>query len=243
MNPLAQELNSVLTSTLAYELLSDYGRRMYFPKGIISQSAEAKQKAHRYNATIGIATEAGEAMCIPSIFSEFTDNLSKNDVFPYAPTAGDPALRKAWLAEMIDKNPSIKGKKTSLPVVVGGLTHAISIVGSLFIEKGESIIIPDMYWGNYNLVFTEQREATQISFPLFKDGKLNIAGLADAIDSVKGNKVSMILNFPNNPTGYTPTNAEADELVAMLLQKAEAGKKLLVFTDDAYFGLFFEEDI
>ena len=243
MNPLAQELNSVLTSTLAYELLSDYGRRMYFPKGIISQSAEAKQKAHRYNATIGIATEAGEAMCIPSIFSEFTDNLSKNDVFPYAPTAGDPALRKAWLAEMIDKNPSIKGKKTSLPVVVGGLTHAISIVGSLFIEKGESIIIPDMYWGNYNLVFTEQREATQISFPLFKDGKLNIAGLADAIDSVKGNKVSIILNFPNNPTGYTPTNAEADELVAMLLQKAEAGKKLLVFTDDAYFGLFFEEDI
>jgi aspartate/methionine/tyrosine aminotransferase len=53
----------------------------------------------------------------------------------------------------------------------------------------------------------------------------------------------MILNFPNNPTGYTPTNAEADELVAMLLKKAEAGKKLLVFTDDAYFGLFFEDDI
>ena len=243
MNPLAKELNDVLAGSLADELLSDYGRRMYFPKGIISQSAEAKQKAHKYNATIGIATEGGSAMCIPSIYAEFTGELSKNDVFPYAPTAGDLALRKAWLEEMIKKNPSMKGKKTSLPVVTGGLTHAISLAASLFLDKDESIIVPDMYWGNYNLVFTEQREAKQVSFPLFVDGKLNITGLSDTIDAIEGPHVSMILNFPNNPTGYTPTNAEMDEIVAMLRGKAEAGRKLLVFTDDAYFGLFFEEDV
>ena len=243
MNPLAKELNDVLAGSLASELLSDYGHRMYFPKGIISQSAEAKQKAHKYNATIGIATESGTAMCIPSIFAEFTNDLSRDDVFPYAPTAGDVALRKVWLEEMVKKNPSMQGKNTSLPVVVGGLTHAISLAGALFIDKGDSIIVPDMYWGNYNLVFTEQREAQQVSFPLFAEGTLNIAGLAETIDSIPGNKVAMILNFPNNPTGYTPTHAEADALVAMLREKAESGKKLLIFTDDAYFGLFFEEDI
>ncbi|MFA6689729.1 MAG: aminotransferase class I/II-fold pyridoxal phosphate-dependent enzyme, partial [Sphaerochaetaceae bacterium] len=32
-------------------------------------------------------------------------------------------------------------------------------------------------------------------------------------------------------------------LAAMLIQKADDGKKLLVFTDDAYFGLFFEPDV
>jgi aspartate/methionine/tyrosine aminotransferase len=243
MNPLAKELNEVLAGTLADELLSDYGHRMYFPKGIISQSAEAKQKAHKYNATIGIATEKGSAMCIPSIYSEFTDGLSKDEVFPYAPTAGDPALRNAWLTEMVAKNPSMAGKKTSLPVVTGGLTHAISLAAALFLDKGESIIVPDMYWGNYNLVFTEQREAKQVSFPLFRDGKLNIQGLSETIDSIEGPHVAMILNFPNNPTGYTPTNTEADEIVKMLVGKAEAGRKLLVFTDDAYFGLFFEDDI
>lgn len=243
MNSLAKELNDVLEGTLVAQLLSDYGQRMYFPKGIISQSAEAKQKAHTYNATIGIATEKGDAMCIPSMLAKFTNDLSKNEIFPYAPTAGEPLLRKLWLKEMIKKNPSMAGKQTSLPVVTSGLTHAISIAASLFVEKGHSIIVPDMYWGNYNLIFTEQREAKQISFPLFAQGQLNIEGLASTIDAIEEPHVAMILNFPNNPTGYTPTQTEAHNLVSMLTEKAEQGKKLLIFTDDAYFGLFFEEDV
>lgn len=243
MNPLAMELNDVLAGTLAGEMLSDYGRRMYFPKGIISQSAEAKQKAHRYNATIGIATENGNAMCLPSVFSEFAGGLTRDDVFPYAPTAGEVSLRTLWLEEMIRKNPSMAGKKVSLPVVTSGLTHAISLAASLFLDAGEPIIIPDMYWGNYNLVFTEQRQAVSVSFPLFADGGLNIGGLAETIDAIDTPHVAMILNFPNNPTGYTPTNDEARRLVEMLVGKAQTGRKLLVFTDDAYFGLFFEKDV
>ncbi len=243
MNPLATELNTQLEGTIIADMLSDYGKRMYFPKGIISQSAEAKQKAHRYNATIGIATENNDALYIPSVYSGFTDTLEVNEVFPYAPTAGEPALRAAWLEEMVRKNPSMKGKKTSLPVVTNGLTHAISIALSLFLDEGDEIIVPDFYWGNYNLIINEQRKAVNVPFDLFADGKLNIEGLSATIDASKSGKVALILNFPNNPTGYTPTTDEAERLVRMLTDKAEAGKKLLVFTDDAYFGLFFEEDV
>ena len=244
MNPLAKELNSNLEGTIISQLLSDYGKRMYFPKGIISQSAEAKQKAHRYNATIGIATEHNDALHIPSVLNGFTHNLTVNEIFPYAPTAGDPGLRKVWLEEMVRKNPSMKGKLTSLPVVTGGLTHAISIAFSLFLDKGDEVIVPDFYWGNYNLIFTEQREAITVTTPLFDEKmNLNIKGLSQTIDNSKGEKVALILNFPNNPTGYTPTNDEAKDLVAMLVEKAENGKKLFIFTDDAYFGLFFEENV
>jgi len=168
--------------------------------------------------------------------------LTADDVFPYAPTAGEMALRKLWLEQMVRKNPSMKGKKVSLPIVTSGLTHSISIAASLFLDKGQSIIVPDMYWGNYNLVFAEQREAKMVSFPLFANDRLNIDGLAKAIDSVPGDRCAMILNFPNNPTGYTPTLDEAKALVAMLVDKANSGRQLLVFTDDAYFGLFFEKD-
>ncbi len=243
MNPLAKELNEVLSTTIVEDLLSDYGKRMYFPKGIISQSAEAKQRARKYNATIGIATDKGSAMCIPSVFAGFTGGLSHDDVFPYAPTAGELPLRKVWLDEMRKKNPELQGKTISLPVVTSGLTHAISIAASLFLDKGESIIVPDMYWGNYNLTFVEQREANMVFFPLFANGGLNVEGLAKTIDSIPGDQAALILNFPNNPTGYTPTWTEARALVAMLVDKAEKGKKLLVFTDDAYFGLFFEQDV
>ena len=63
VNPLAADLNQTLKDQApeVFEMLSAYGRRIYFPKGILSQSAEAKAKAHRFNATIGIATEGGQA--------------------------------------------------------------------------------------------------------------------------------------------------------------------------------------
>ena len=59
MNPLAVELNEQLSQHNPYvlEMLSDLGKNLFFPKGILTQSAEAKDKAHKYNATIGIATE------------------------------------------------------------------------------------------------------------------------------------------------------------------------------------------
>lgn len=243
MNPLAQQLNQTLSGTIVDDMLSDYGRRMYFPKGIISQSAEAKQKATRFNATIGIATEHGKAMHLPSVYACFSPEMGVDELFPYAPTAGEMALRKKWLEEMRIKNPPMKEASVSLPIVTSGLTHAISVAASLFIDKDQQVLCPDLYWGNYNLIFTEQRQAKMVSFPLFLDNELNIEGLSEAIDATGTDRIAMILNFPNNPAGYTPTETEMEALAAMLIQKADDGKKLLVFTDDAYFGLFFEPDV
>jgi aspartate/methionine/tyrosine aminotransferase len=49
----------------------------------------------------------------------------------------------------------------------------------------------------------------------------------------------VLLNFPNNPTGYMPTPTEGEGIVRALLAQAERGTKLVVLADDAYFGLFF----
>ena len=47
MNPIAQSLNQVIEKGNPYlmEMLSDVGKNLFFPKGILSQSAEAKEKA------------------------------------------------------------------------------------------------------------------------------------------------------------------------------------------------------
>ena len=247
MNPIAKELNETLHGTIVDALLSDMGKEMFFPKGIVAQSAEASQKATRYNATVGMATQHGEAICLPSIQHEFS-HLSVNDVFPYAPTAGVMDLRRVWKQEMYTKNPTMAGKETSLPVVTAGLTHGISVTADLFLSEGDTILVPDMFWGNYNLIFGVRRKAKVVSFPFFTEqGGFNLEALSRAIDKVPSAKVALILNFPNNPTGYTPTVSETQGLVDLLVQYASGSngkeaKKLLVITDDAYFGLFFEED-
>jgi aspartate/methionine/tyrosine aminotransferase len=56
-------------------------------------------------------------------------------------------------------------------------------------------------------------------------------------------KALVLLNFPNNPTGYTPTCAEVDAIVAELLAAAQRGMRLVVMVDDAYFGLVYEPGI
>ncbi|HQJ05180.1 MAG TPA: hypothetical protein PLI57_02235, partial [Spirochaetota bacterium] len=57
MKETAIEMNKILKekSDIFYFMLSDFGKNIYMPKGIIVQSAEAKEKATKYNATIGIA--------------------------------------------------------------------------------------------------------------------------------------------------------------------------------------------
>ncbi len=241
MNTIAQELNDVLEGTVVYELLSKFGKRFYFPKGIVAQSAEAKKKAHRFNATVGMATTGGVPMYLESVKRQ-VPGLTPAEMFPYAPTPGVLELREKWRKEMDRKNPSLKGKRTSLPLVTSGLTHGISTIADLFLDPGDPIIIPDMFWGNYRLIFEGRNLAEIKQFSFFnEEGSINLEALKNTISKITGSKFAVILNFPNNPTGYSPTVKEAEGIVALLKQAAEDGKKILAITDDAYFGLFYEK--
>jgi len=242
MNSIAEELNSILEDTVVFDLLSDFGKRFYFPKGIVAQSAEAKQKAHKFNATVGMATIGGVPMYLESVKSQVPE-LSPGEMFPYAPTPGVLELRKEWRNEMDKKNPTLKGKKTSLPLVTSGLTHGIATISDMFLNKGDSIVVPDMFWGNYTLIFEGRNEAEIKRFTFFnKEGRINIESLKSTIESISGDKFAVILNFPNNPTGYSPSAYESEALIKLLKDFADKGKKILVITDDAYFGLFYEEE-
>jgi aspartate/methionine/tyrosine aminotransferase len=59
----------------------------------------------------------------------------------------------------------------------------------------------------------------------------------------EGEKKLLILNFPNNPTGYTATVEDAAAIVAAVKEAAQAGKRIVVILDDAYFGLVYEEGV
>ena len=161
MNVLAGELNKKLEGTCAQRLLSAMGSRMYFPKGILSQSAEASEKAKRFNATIGMAVAGGEPMVLDAVKAQLP-GLSRKEAVAYAPTAGVVATREAWRKEMLGKNPSLAGAAFSLPVVVPGLTAGISYLGDMFLDEGDQVVVADMFWPNYRLVI-EERKAAKIT--------------------------------------------------------------------------------
>ncbi|MGN7457389.1 aminotransferase class I/II-fold pyridoxal phosphate-dependent enzyme [Paenibacillus pasadenensis] len=247
MNPLAQQLNAALEKGNAhvYAMLSGLGRQLYFPKeGILSQSAEAKTKARKFNATIGIATENG----VPMHLKLIQDTLSAydpKDLYEYAPPAGKPELRSAWREKMIVENPSLQGRSFGSPIATNALTHGLSIVADLFADAGDAVVIPDKNWENYELTFGVRRGAEIVEYPLYAaDGRFNADGLREALLARRDKgKAIVILNFPNNPTGYTPDRDECEAIVAALLAAAEAGIRIVAVTDDAYFGLFFEESV
>lgn len=237
----SEELNEVIKkgNIRVYNMLSSKGKAIYFPKlGILGQTAEANGK--RINATIGSAVEDdGSVMQLKSISSKL--NIDPNALFPYAPSYGRKDLREKWKAMIYEKNPSLL-IEISCPVVSCALTHGLSMVGYLFLEESDKVITSDLFWGNYNLTFTHAYGAKLDTFNTFKNGGFDIAAMKEKLAQGVGKKV-LLLNFPNNPTGYTPTESEAEEIKNVILECAGKGNEIIVICDDAYFGLVFKAGI
>jgi aspartate/methionine/tyrosine aminotransferase len=247
LHPLAAELNATLgkDAATALALLSERGKRFYFPsKGILAQGAEAKAKAKRYNATIGIATDENGPMHLACVHESFA-GMSPRDLYDYAPSYGKLELRQAWQKKQIAETPSLKSHPISLPVVTNALTHGLSLVGDLFLDPGDEVLVTDQQWENYPLCWDTRLGARMAHFPLF-DRRLtgfNQNAFMQALAERRGKKLMVVLNFPNNPTGYSPTRAEAGAIIEALKATAAAGTKLVVVLDDAYYGMFFDDAV
>lgn len=247
MNQLAVELNNTISENApsVFSSLSQLGKELFFPKGILSQSAEAGAKAKKFNATIGIALENGTPMHLP-VVDKFFNDLKPNEVYTYAKPAGNPKLRTLWKQKLINDNPSLDGKSFSEPVVTSALTHGLSIIADMFLDEGDLILSPDQIWGNYKLTFSVRRGAQIATYPMFKDNKGFDVDSFERVLAEKAKdhkKIVLMLNFPNNPTGYTPTLEEAKKIVDVIKKQADKGTQLVTISDDAYFGLFFEDSI
>lgn len=243
MNPQAEELNQIIRQKSApvYDMLSERGKNIFFPrKGILGQTAEAK--GTRINATIGTAIEDdGSPMRLESLADRI--KLDPSLVFPYAPSFGRPDLREKWKTMLYEKNPSLGKSEISLPVVTNALTHGMSMVGYMFADPGDEIIVPDLFWGNYNLILTNAYGANLVKFNLFRNGQFDLEAFEARLNEGGIGKKIVLLNFPNNPAGYTPTQAEADGIVSVIGRSAQKGNKIVCINDDAYFGLVYEDGI
>ncbi|HPG31767.1 MAG TPA: aminotransferase class I/II-fold pyridoxal phosphate-dependent enzyme, partial [bacterium] len=98
----------------------------------------------------------------------------------------------------------------------------------------------------YRLTYVTRYKAVFKHFPLFNEKNcFNTAGFEEVVKETKKtkNKVIVLLNFPNNPIGYSPTKTEAAQIADILLKYASPEYNIITVLDDAYFGLFFDDAV
>ncbi|MHA1805347.1 MAG: aminotransferase class I/II-fold pyridoxal phosphate-dependent enzyme [Promethearchaeota archaeon] len=254
-----------IKKTPLFDAFSELGKRIFLPEGIFYWSGRAKKEAELIG-TIGSAharesdfINGGSEEWLPCYLSEirnYINNLHVKEITPYASIAGLADIRTQWKKWMIkksllDEHSNFREihhleKFTTLPVITAGLTNGIYLASALFLNPGEFIISPNKRWGNYDNIISRFIGAKIKSFEFFKDDQINLEGLKDAIRQVAEvqKKIVLILNFPNNPTGYVPSKQEARDIVNALndLQQ-RLNLPMIVMVDDAYEPYIYREDV
>jgi len=237
LHPEAQDRNARLSAAAPQilEALSPLARRAFFPKGIPFQAGQAAGCA--INATIGQITD-GEGNPLPlAKLGELLGHLPAKDAFLYSPIGGRMRAKEAWHAKLLKEDARMES--VGLGVVSAGICHAISMAADLFFHPGDTLILPDLYWDNYEQIFGIRLEGEFRRFPFYAGSGFNVEGLKAALAAQQG-RAHVLLNFPSNPSGYAPTPAEM-EAIAAILTEAAAERSVVVYCDDAYHGLVFEK--
>jgi len=207
-------------------------------KGFMNQGKEAA--GSRINASIGVAlSDDQEPMVLSSLSSQFH---VENNALLYSGCYGEKDLRPLWAKDILRKNPGLEGHRFSNPLVTAGLTQGLNLAGQLFVSPRDTLILSDPVYENYKHIFGNFFQADLSTFPLHQQGRFNLEGLNRSIEEA-GDQVRILLNFPNNPLGYSLLLEEAEALKQSLYSFCEKGKKILLMLDDAYFGLFYEKDL
>lgn len=187
------------------------------------------------NATVGsLLGEDGKLIVLPSISDELK-KLGSHDFAEYAPIAGLPSfLEAAKKAVYLDHQPSCHFEAVATPGGTGAIRNAIQN----YTQRGHIVLTSDWHWGPY-VTISQELERTLDIYSLFKDdGSYNTDALDSKLKEVfeKQDKVLIILNTPShNPTGYSLTLEDWDNLLKVLKKYTEKdSKKIILLVDVAY---------
>ncbi|MBQ1776935.1 MAG: aminotransferase class I/II-fold pyridoxal phosphate-dependent enzyme, partial [Acidaminococcaceae bacterium] len=187
------------------------------------------------NGTIGaIMDDDSKLVCLPTVEAVFR-NLPINEVIAYAPIAGTPDyLEKVQVATFGKSRPNGFTSAVATTGGTGGIHHAIWN----YTEAGDTVITADWYWGAYKVLCLDMGRKLDTYKMLTDEGTFNLPALEAKVNALldRQNSVMVIINTPaHNPTGYSLTKEDMDQVVAMLKNATEkTGKQAILFLDAAY---------
>jgi aspartate/methionine/tyrosine aminotransferase len=145
--------------------------------------------------------------------------LDEHTVTP--PSQGHVALREA-----IARNLPGPADPEREILVTNGAMHALSLAFRALLQPGDEVIVPTPCYFFAGLI----ERAGGVFVPARSREEDGWRWDPDAIERAVTPKArTLVLTNPNNPTGYLPTRAEIDELLALASRHG-----LTVLTDEAY---------
>ena len=217
---------------------------------IIFNLSERAQEAEKsigkdnvINATIGaLMDDEGKLISMKSVYDQFK-SLPNNEISAYASIAGQEDYKEAV------KKVCFKGNDPNgyIKVVASpGGSGAIKLAMWNYTNLGDVILTSDWYWSPYGIIGEEAGRGVA-NFKLFnKEGRFNIESFKEKFKEIidKQGNIFTIINSPgHNPTGYSVSDEEWDEILDFAKEVAtDKSKKIVLFIDVAYID-FVKDDV
>jgi len=194
---------------------------------IFSLNAEARRRAAAgesiLNATIGALLEDDGSLAILPSVSDAVAEVDPRRAAAYAPISGESAFQQAVIDDTFGSSPLNQySVAAATPGGTGAILHAITN----FLEPGQSILVPQYYWGPYGIIAAHTARKVE-TFEMFNaEGRFNLEAFEESMSAQleRQGRVLFISNFPcNNPTGYSLDDAEWDGLSQVIEAQAKKG--------------------
>lgn len=185
------------------------------------------------DATIGsLCDESGKLVAYPSVFDHYNKIDSRTKAAYASSFSGNPDYREQvyqWVTQGISLNLA-----HSVIATPGG-SGADSTALKTFLEQGQTVILPDIAWGSYKLMASENN-LKSVTYEMFDGDHFNLNSVKETVKEVmkQQDKIVLVVNDPcHNPTGYSMTQSEWQQLIAFLNECSETVPCVLV-DDIAY---------
>lgn len=167
------------------------------------------------DATIGsLYTEAGELAALDCVFDSLK-NLDNKVLASYAAGfTGNPDFRQKVIDWVLDGNSRLYKEVIATP----GGTGAVAMTIQECLDPGQTVVLPEIAWGSYNLM-AQMNNLEVAKYSLFDDDRFNMDSFREVCTKTmeKQDKLVVVINDPcHNPTGYSMTREEWEEVIAFL---------------------------
>ena len=226
---------------MSFKMVADHAVWPLENDAIFGLAAKAKEAIVKYgkenviDSTLGaLVDDDGNLICLETVYSELK-SLPNADIAAYAQVAGQPDFLEAV------QNACFKGHKpdafikaVATPGGTGSVRHAIWN----YTNPGDSILVCDWFWAPY-VTISEEFGRTVTNYELFNEkGEYNIISFKEKFEELlkKQKRIVTIINTPaNNPTGYSLSDEEWDEVLSIAKENAkDPENKIVIVVDVAY---------